>query len=147
MLMDFASILLPECFYFAVFVLLPIGLLILLWQSRKIQTLRMLLFLGGLFLSIGILSFYFLAEYIGFSPFLFTVINYPLFVLLTLTNKYLNINFDQLYTASFIVIPFLVYPFIGFLVGAILDKLFCNEIKKELKLRQTGKSSNNRIRR
>jgi len=122
MFRDFVSILLPECLYVAVFVLFPIGLLFLLWQSRKIQTLKMLLFLGGIILSIGILSFYFFAGHVAFSPFIFTVINHPLVILLTLINKYLNINFDYLFIVAFTVIPFLVYPPLGFIIGAILDK-------------------------
>lgn len=130
MFRDFVSILLPECLYVAVFVLFPIGLLFLLWQSRKIQTLKMLLFLGGIILSIGILSFYFLSGYVAFSPFIFTVINHPLVVLLTLINKYLNINFDYLFMVAFTVIPFLVYPPLGFFVGAILDKYIRKAVKK-----------------
>jgi len=127
---NLVSILLPEFLYVIIFVLSPIGLLFFLWQHRKIQTLKILLFLGGLFLSIGILSFYFFAKHVAFSPFIFTIINHPLFVFLILINKYLNINLDYLFIVAFTVLPFFVYPPLGLFVGAMLDKYMRKAINK-----------------
>lgn len=124
MIRDFISILLPECLYILTFVLFPIVLLVLLWQTRKIHAFKILLFWAGFFLSIGILSFYFFAGHIAFSPFLFTVVNHPLFVFLVLINRYMKFNFDHLYISAFTIIPFLIYPLLGFFIGVFLDKYF-----------------------